>query len=492
MSLLTSFNSVVSRASQRVRDFWNRDVQFPLLSDTSNGALVPPMLVPTLAATNFTTNKAEAARQKAILKARAFHRGDHGVKLTKRLVEFLGSDPEDAPCLNFTHTTTMAVAERLSVIGFETEGGTPAENARQQKWAETVWAGSRMKVKQSDVHEEALVDAEHLILIEWNPDGAGGRGEVEWTPHPRYTDANMMVDSEAGNGFGMMMVYPNHDTSRRPLYALKRSTEINDEGKPEARLTIYRRDQIEKYFRGATGWMPLREILPDGTEKAWPEAWVDPLTKRPLGIPVVHLKTPGLRSEAREAQRNQRALNKLYLDFLTANDETAFRTWLYFGWDPSGMQSAPGFWMGSPKANKTEAHAEAVAGADTTPMLNGIKDVIGFIAMVTDTPVSRLNMSGQIARAETLQAQDEPLKAKVENRQSGFGMAYEDTFKISRRLQNVFGSPVEPDGTALGRMSEDVVIRPIWKPFREPIAAPVTHPAATPVAPVAASTNPAQ
>jgi hypothetical protein len=435
----------VQRGAQAVQDYISRDVTL----DFSLGLLVPSALKDVL-----TISEAEAKRQRTILKSRAFHEGDHGVKLTERLKEFLGDDSDDQPSLNFTQAVTMAVTEKLKIEDFD------CPDTSYLEWAKEVWDDSRMRTKQSDVWEETGVDGEHFILVNWNAQGGDQQGEVELIPHQRYTDPNTLFEGTEGDGFGIWMAYPGNDTSRRPLYAVKRSTETNDKGQKQKQITVYRPDQIERYYLDAkAGWMPLYETdLSTGEQRSWPEPWVT-VDGRPMGIPVVHLKTPRLRAEAKNAQRIQRALNKLYLDFLIANDETAFRTWLFAGWDPEQIVSAVGSWIGSPKAKKDEFFAQAVDGADTSGMLNGIEKTIAFIGMVSSTPVSRLTMTGQVARAETLQAQDGPLDAKVDNRKESYGQGITDVFRIAARIQNRFGSLSGP------RLNEDSRVAPIWKSF---------------------------
>ena len=445
MSFFDALSRPLRAGLQKTRDFLNRDV----LLDFSAGLIVPAALKPLL-----VLSEGERARQRQVLKSRAFHEGDHGVMLTDRLKEFLGAEVEDAPCLNFTQMVCMAVVERIKIEGFE------CDDANYLAWALRVWDDSRMRTKQADAWEETGVDGEHFILVNWNTAGAGA-GEVEFIPHPRYTDPSIGFEHLLGDGYGMMMVYPGGDTSRRPLYAVKRSTEENETGQKQKQITIYRPASIERYYLDPkAGWLPMREVDPvTGNDKAWPQPWLT-ATGEPMGIPVVHIKNPRLTAEARQAQRLQRALNKLFLDFLIANDENAFRIWVYAGWDPLEISTAPGSWIGDASKSKSDFLAQAVDGADTTPMTAGIDKVIGWLAQVTSTPTARLSATGQVARAETLQQEERPLGAKVENRQESYGQAITDAFRIGARIQNRYA----PTGNPL---DENARARPVWKPFNE-------------------------
>ena len=444
VSLVSLGQKLVARPLQKMADYFSRDVN---LLDLSAGLLVPPEIKSIV-----LIGETEQKRQREILRSRAFHDGDHGIQLTERLKEFLGGEPEDQPCLNFTETVTMAVAEKLKIEGFE------CDDAGYLTWAHGVWDSSRMMTKQADVWEESLVDGEHFILVDWNRTANNGAGEVELIPHPRYVDAGLMVGATSGDGYGMAMVYPNGDTSRRPLYAYKRSTETLADGTRQRQLTVYRPAEVARYYLDSkSGWMPLREVdEATGEFKQWPQPWVNALGES-LGIPVVHVKNPRLRAESRNAQRLQKALNKLFLDFLIANDETAFRLWIYAGWNPAELSTSAGSWIGAEKAKKPDFVAEAVDGVDTAPMMNGIKDTIGLVAMVTSTPTERLTMSAAVASAETILAQDSPLRAKVENRQESYGQSVSDAFRVGARMQNAFGAP------SGARLNEDARAKPIWK-----------------------------
>lgn len=447
-----------SNAVRAVRDFFARDVQLPLMDDTSNGFLIPPELKPILA-----IDQAEGKRQREVLKARAFHEGEHGVRLTPRLAEFLGAEPEDAPALNVTRTVTMAVVERMMIDRFESDATDAGEKAAQEAFAEELWQSSQLDAKQGELWEIVERDGEAFLFIDWNPDGNDGEGEVELIPHPRYTDPSLAYEAHEGDGFGIQFVYPGHDTNRKPLCAVKRSTEINADNKPEPRLTVYTDDEIRKYFKDRTGWLPLYTYSEEHPEGVWPLPWVDAAGEG-LGIPIVHFKNPFLRPGAKDAFRLQRSLNKIYLDFLVVGDTTAFRIWKYFGWEPIDEEGhpipvEPGMWIGSARSEMGKADFEAIDGPDLTPNLEAIDRAVAWVAMVTDTPTSRFQMSAQIARAETLQAQDNPLKLKVRRRTMGYGLSLVAALRIARRQRAHFAPQATP------RLSPKPRFKAIWLPF---------------------------
>lgn len=408
---------------------------------------------------------AEKARQKEVLASRLFHEGKNPVHLTDRLKEFLGSDEEIvALSLNVVAIVNMAVAERLEIAGWDCDAQSEEEKARQIAFAEMVWGGSRMKAKQADVFEENSVDGEHHILVSWDNENA----RPKWTPQPRYTDPTVFAENEKGDGDGMKVHYRNNDTSDKPEYVSKRWREhwSDERGRPksEDRLTLYYPDRIEKYYRASGGWQAFIETDEAGNPLKWPIAWTDE-TGAPLGIPVVHCKTPRLRPEARRAWGTQKAISKTLLDLLIASDMTAFRILITYGWemkkaDGTPLSFAPGTNIGTMASDASHA---IVDGANLQDIRDTIDKLITWVAGVTDTPASRFVMSGAVRAEGTLQEEKESLIAKVERRANLLETAFEDAMKIARRQYNLFGKGSE----GFAPLDESANFKVLWKPFSQ-------------------------
>ena len=211
-------------------------------------------------------------------------------------------------------------------------------------------------------------------------------------------------------------------------------------------MTIYEPAKVSKFeYRG--GWIPYRDV----GDKTWPIAWVDRAGK-PLGIPVAHFKNPDLRPEALDAIPIQDAINKTLLDVLGAGDSTAFRIFTAFGFIPTTDGKAPeadgSNWMriepaaiiGTSAKGPQEASFDAIDGADLGPLLEALQQLLLYSAIVTRTPVTRFQVTGQVAAEGTLKQQNESLISKIKLRQTLFGNAWEDTLAIARRIQNAFGT----------------------------------------------------
>lgn len=368
------------------------------------------------------------AQEAAIVKARQYHDGEQLVFLTDRLKQFLNADGSDATFrINITRSVVEALAERIVVKGFD------AADPKTKAWAEKMWAAARLDAISDDVHEMALRDGESFVVIDWDRTAA----KLVALAHPRYTSVG-----NGGDGFGVVMAYPDDDVSQPPLYAVKRWIEYLDEQMTQQRqrATFYYPNRVVKYANDGANWQKVT----DDKSEPWPIPWVDS-AGMPLGIPVIHFKNKGLRSEAWDAIPLQDAANKTLVDLLASADLTAFRIYVALGFIPTSdgkpftgdnaLILEPGQIIGTTAAG---ASFQAVNGADLTPTLNMLQQLVLFIAMVTGTPTARFQISGQIAAEGTLKEQEEPLMAKVRSREILFGDAWEDVMATARRLANHF------------------------------------------------------
>lgn len=390
----------------------------------------------------------EIARQKEIIVARNYHAGLHDVRLTDRLKQFLGNDRDAmALRLNFAAKVNAAPASRLIIDGFDSDETADNEKANQVALTQMVWGGSRMKGKRAALMLQTVRDGESFILIDYDAENDRPR----WTPHQRYTDATI-----AGDGEGVMLIYPNGDTDQKPLYGLKRWTERQTGKRDQQRITVYYNDRIERYASTVTGWqltdlvLETGEVLPaeewntdDGTE-----------TGDPLGIPIVHCKTPTMQTAAREAIPIQKGLNKTYVDMMQASDMEAFRILIALGWMPPDGALDAGTWY---YTDKDGASVHEVQPGDSTRFIQLIDKQVALMADVTDTPLSLLQRSAQRAAEGTLQEEKESFIARVRDYAETIEIALEDAMRISRRLHNVYsGDPL---------LSEEPSFVVKWAPF---------------------------
>lgn len=379
--------------------------------------------------------------QTQIIKARKYHDGDQPTFLTARLKEFLDVSGDVVFRLNVCRPVVGAITERLNVLGFDVPGAevTDTEGSTtnpQAEWAWDVWQKNRMDEKQDVVHDGAIRDREFFVIVDWDDENARPR----FTPHQRYTDAQVQGDGEGCKAF-----YANDDPNQALLYVAKRWTEDFTDGngklKTRLRQTLYFPDRVEKYFLNGGKWELFTEDG-DGGIVAWKDA-----QGKPLGIAARHFRNKDLRAEATEAFPPQDAINKSYIDFLAAMDSAALRILYTLGFTPTtdgkplaaDRSNAANIFAGmliSTSKSAQEAAVGAIEPFDPTKLLDAIDRQILYVASVTDTPVSRFQFTKQIAAEGTLKEQSEPLFAKIEKRQVLLGNGWEDCMTIARRLAN--------------------------------------------------------
>lgn len=393
----------------------------------------------------------EKERQRNVLLARRYYDGQHETFLTTELRRFLNVNDDHEFNLNVARAVVDAVTERLILL----EVGT-AEEAKQrtplQVWADSVWSTNDLDITQDPVHTGTGSDGEYFVFVEWD----AVEGRIVMTPWQRYTDAD--VD---GDGEGCKAHYPNDNPHLPMEYASKRWVENLGQGKARNRCNLYYPDRVEKYEVVAGGLVPFREEM----DTAWPLAWVDS-AGNPLGIPIVHFRNGfDVRPEHWDAIPLQRSINKTVLDLLAAGDASAFQLYVALGFIPTtdgqppkadGSNRAtvgPGQFVGTTRT-PAEADLKAVPGADLTPMIGSIEAQMGWLAVITSTPKSRLTFGKQVAAEGTLQQQNEGLFAKCRKRKAMLDRAWVKAFDMARRIANTFGN---------AGLSEDVVFVPHWE-----------------------------
>lgn len=393
----------------------------------------------------------EKARQKAVLLARHFYDGIHETKLAPRLAQFLNVDASHEFNLNVSRQVVDSVTERLILNGV---GSTepPTDAARNPlptplaAWGDDLFDKTRCHILQSPLHVGAVRDAEYFNIVSW--DAALAR--PAFSIHQRYTDPDV-----GGDGFGCIAHYPDDDPNQPPAAVSKRWTERLDKSKTRRRMTIYWPDRIEKYQHNGADWVEIR----DPGDTSWPLPWRD-RQGQPLGVTAItFVANPDLRPEAWDAIPPQRAINKLGLDLLAAGDVAGFGILVALGWIPTsdgqplkadGSNAAvirPGNIIGTTRT-RSEAGLESVNAGDLGQIIEAIQSFIGWMAITTNTPESRVSFTRQIAAEGTLKEQNEGLFAKVRKRQALLNEGWVQSFDMARRLQNTFGSeqvPEEPE-----------------------------------------------
>jgi hypothetical protein len=385
-------------------------------------------------------NEAEMGRQMEIVEARRFHEGDQAAKLTERLEEFLGGTQFQFR-LNVCMNVVTAVTERLDLVGFD------SDNDEVLDYTSDLIRIDGIDAKQEEIYEYALRDGEYFVIVDWDTEN----GRPTFIPIERYTS----LDS-GGNGMGCIIFYEEDDPNQKPQLAIKQWMEYIGEDIVERR-NLYYPDRIEKWVRGTSGeWEHL-----EGEDVDWTDE-----NNQPLGIAVIHFRNKGLRPAASDAIPMQRAVNKSLLDLLASSDMTAFRIYVALGFIPTSdgqplredrsnlLPINPGQVVGT-TIKPGEADFKSLEPANLEQQMDLTHQLILWLAMTSNTPVSRFISTKLIASDETLKEQEGPLLARVQRLQTLFGNSWVQCMKLAIKMQNAFGST--PTG-----LDPEAVLDPIW------------------------------
>jgi len=381
----------------------------------------------------------DAERQSQYAAYREFYDGDHDTQLTARQRAYLQIKTGEEFNSNYCPIVVDALAERLRVTGFDC-GDDEDLAALLWDW----WLASRGDALHGIAHTAACRDGDTYALVDWNED--------KGIPRLRHQAA---YDGTEG-----VKVHYDRET-REIAFASKRWRTESDNPEQAGkvrRLNLYYPERIEKYvsnqdaFEGA--WMPYQE---EG--QAWPLDWTDKAGK-PLGVPIVHFKNNDQgydfgQSELRNVIPLQNALNKALIDLMAIADLQGFPVPWMIGDDPSGLTLAPGSWIYS-KHPPSGEDGVAIGQLDAATLSDVVayKDsIVTEIARVSRTPLSYFQTSAERPAEGTLKQEEVGLVARAENRQVGFGNAWEDAMRLGIRLYNTFGE---------GGLDEEATISTLW------------------------------
>jgi hypothetical protein len=407
--------------------------------------------------------KAELERQKEILKARDYFDGTQLMPVLAEIKSLLGVSATSGVDLrmNIVRPIVNAVTERLALQTVQ------HDDKAVRAWADALYDANELNIRQDTVHRSAVNEGEAFVLVDWDTVTAAPRFLV----HPRYVDpgSEWQAGQGGGDGFGCKVVYENNDPWQPIKYVAKRWREERDNGVAVLRMNRYYPDRIEKYIAatisGDLGWNQHQ----DEGDTSWPLPWVD-ANGAPLGIAAIPFTNPDERPEARDGWGPQDAVSMAFTDVVANGRISAFRIYKAFGFVPTtdgqppkadgsnAMRIRPGAIYGHAGKTPSEAMFEAIEGADSRPFIDSLNAHINLAAIATDTPVTRFQQFGQLARAETQAEYNELLYAKVENRQARFGNSWARAFELARRLQNTYGTV---------KVGDTGPLWPSWKPARK-------------------------
>lgn len=378
----------------------------------------------------------EKAVQKNIVLAREYFSGEQHVKLSERQKDWIGFEENGRFSVNLCRMIVNALIERMFVSTFE------SVESSKSRWAWNIWEDSKMDSVQQEIYTGAVRDGEFFVFVNWDNENQ----KIQLIPHRRYTSPEV-----GGDGFGCKVVFEQNDPMLPIKYATKRwiSAEYDEGGRltKRRRLNVYFPDRIEKYIldkkaSGEWGWKPYRN-----EDVVWPIPWIDSFGK-PLGIPIVPFFNPEMRSELYDAIPIQDAINKCAVDILAAADATGFplRTTQGFYFTTDGqapdtdggnyIELTPGAFIYIPEGKSIDD----LEIPNLKPMLDVMDAWVMRLGQVTDTPLSRFQVTRQVRSEMTLRQEEAPLLARIQSRQTRFGNSWENVFQIAANVAREFGN----------------------------------------------------
>jgi hypothetical protein len=358
------------------------------------------------------------SEQRAIASARDYYHGQQPTHLTERQRQFLGLRGKPTFCANYCRLVVDAVAERLTVIGFE------APNAEVKAWLGMLWNAARLDSTSQALHLAAIRDGEAYLLLDFDPQA----------DRPRF-HLHLADDGSGGISLG-------YDDAGQVAYAAKRWWSEGPNGSSQRRLTLYYPDRIEKYLSHSSApyWQPYQT-----PSDPFPTPWVDSFGE-PLGLPIIPFINREGSSELTDVMPLQDALNKTLLDLIAVADTNAFPLLVAQGFEiPADFLIGPGSLIQIPPSLDGHSDFRMLPGANLENFIALLQSLVVEVARVSSTPLSRLQASGQVAAEGTLKQQEAGLISKVERKQVVFGNAWEDAMRLALRLQQTFGAVPGPD-----------------------------------------------
>lgn len=345
---------------------------------------------------------------------RRYYDGHHRLAFaTEKFLNAFGSMFQEVAD-NLCEPVVDATADRLEITGFEVIKGAAAAAAMRD-----IWEINRMDVRQSVLHEEALISGDAYLLV-W-PDSSGR--PVLWPQRA-----------------ALCTVFYDEETPGRLAWGAKMWLAADQ----RLRLNMYFPDQIQKYIsKRKDGTIPDK---PADFEQFQPagEAW--PLPNPFDQVPLFHFPNKGFLSfgvsELRSVVPLQDALNKTLCDQLVAQEFLAYpqrwATGVEIKIDPQTGEPAKTFTPGADnlwKTRSTDAKFGQFETADIRQYVEVQESLRKEIARVSGTPLHYFALQGgEWPSGEALRSSESRLVKKVKRLQGGFGNVWEDVMSFALRI----------------------------------------------------------
>ena len=384
-------------------------------------------------------------------KLRDYWEGNHPVKLTDRLKQFLeiskllvtdakGAETGRPFSFNLMGVVVSAMTDRMTVANVNVPGEAPPEDAKEGEQgplatlANDIWQLNRCDAMQADVHDAAAALGDAYIIVDFNDELE--HATLDFNPPE------------------LVRIVYDPGKFQEPLYAVKRwvvTEQAADGGETSigVRMNIYWPDRIEKYSsKGPTGtgnWIRVLEAPGEDDDESvtgtFPLWWTDTGEQggEPLGIPVIHYRNNPRgknygRSELVDVIPIQDTANKGLVDGVKTMDSQGWPQRWATGVDVvpnTSVAAEPGAIITSRKPDAKFGQFDAASAADIVTWLEKVESMI---ATISATPQHLFRVVGGAPSGEALKTAEAPLVEKVEKRMTVYGNAWEDALGMAMKL----------------------------------------------------------
>lgn len=398
--------------------------------------------------------------------------GKHRLEMTQEVADLLMIDKADGErfTVNYCELIMQKPADRLKVTSIKALPVTIADDADENtqkaaidnaglltKWSDRFRKDVRFDGKQIDNHEMVIGDGDNFVMIDSAPLAAGGEFPAMMI-EPAYNGSTGIVPIYDPTQQFMVAVAKIWESGNTTVRKVESRADIDDVVIDEFMVNIYYPDRIEKFETKDGKLEPLVTTDVDGegdNNNTHVFPWVDPLTKKALGIPFVHFKNASRsgkwngKSRIKSAIPLNDVLNRSTMNMTLMTNLTAAMIRYIIGAPAPDGAVSPGMWVnvGGDKISKDE-HMPKVGTFEIgsiEPVIKESNYSIEQISSVTDTPLAS-TMASSNTSAEYLKELNISFTAYIKKTQTKLGNNWEDVIDIGHRVQMAFGTIKPPEG----------------------------------------------
>lgn len=323
---------------------------------------------------------------------------------------------------NLTRPVIESAESRVRVVEFGPNAGEDAT---------TLWNQLDMPKKSRRVHTQAMVKGDGFVIVLPDEDS-------EANIWPQITDSMSLMYSATD---------PNIKVAGMKYWVDNLEREGRNQAEDWVRVNLYFEDRIERYISDAsttalnTDFDKYEEYTDEGDWKTTHKVGEVPVFEFNVNYDLDNSRG---RSDLADATSFVDAINKTFLDQLTASEYTAapqrWATGVEIPLDPKTGEPMEAFKAGSHKlwtAPSEDARFGQFSPGDLSTYTSSIDSLVEHLAFVTRTPSYSLMKTVQYPSGEALRSAEAPLRSRVSDHQIDFGPVWRDVMNAALGLNKI-------------------------------------------------------